>query len=353
MSGGDDITRLKQSMARILPMQLKGEFGLRPGEMRWLASRETFIWIPEKLQVGTTYEIRVDLREQGRTVDGTVTVTEVHSSRKLGLRPGYLVVATYKIPDKTHQDYFRELLARIRPDASTAASSTAASSTAASSTAASSTVGPGPQKPAAQPAEEPDLGAYEPASVPSQPISSLRRDPEPDLDDPSVLSRTTSESHSRSRSRSGRVRRDRMALTPVGPPPKRRDSPAESKQNTARTVGRLPLGKPPRRKPAPADPVPVGATIERGPPASLFIQFQDADQARGAIQGDPPGVQVWLTPDDALIVGQRPSVAFNLPGGRFLQLAGLISSRNHERALLTFPDAVPEDLYMLTLARVR
>jgi len=144
-----------------------------------------------------------------------------------------------------------------------------------------------------------------------------------------------------------------MALTPLGPPPKRRETAAESKKKAARTLGRLPIGKPPRRKPAPADPVPIAAMIERGPPASLFIQLGDAEQARGAIQGDPPGVQVWLTPDDQLIVGQRPSVAFSLPGGRFLQLAGLIASKNHERALLTFPDAVPEDLYLLTLARVQ
>ena len=146
------------------------------------------------------------------------------------------------------------------------------------------------------------------------------------------------------------MRRDRILYAPIGPPPKRKGE--EDRQKQSRQLGRLPLGPPPKRKPAPAPPRPVTALVEPGPPASLFVQIDDIDQARGAIQGDPPGVAVWLVPDDSLISGQRPSVALQLPGGRILQLQGLISSKNLDRALLTFPEAQPEDLYLLTLARV-
>jgi len=335
VSGGpDEIQRLKRRMARILPMQLKGEFGLRAGEVRWLSGRETYLWIPEKLQAQTTYEIRMDLREHGRTVDGTVTVTEVHSTRKLRLRPGYLVVASYRIPDGTHRAHLNELLVRINPEdliESSAASRASQRS--------------GLQRPPPPPSG----GMDEPS--PAAPV--------PDAADaPSVPSRMRARRQaarertpSGGSSRGNKIRRDALELTPLGPPPRRRESPAESRTKQTRELGRIPLGPPPRRKPPVADPLPAPVLIEPGPPASLFVQLYDAQQARGAVQGEPPDLLVWLTPDDGLVPGQHASVAFQLPDGRILQLTGRITSKNAQRALLQFPDARPEDLHLLTLSR--
>ncbi len=319
MSGGDDIARLKRRIGSILPMQLQGEAGLREGEVRWVSGREAFLWIPEKLEVGSRYKVRIDLREMGRTDDGTATVAEVHGTRKLRLRPGYLVVAARRLPDPNQRAYLKDLLERVGVHGE----------------ADSSLASPGP------PVERAPLPSSE--TGPSVERSSVARPShEPTEPSPAPSSTSPTPRAGRVRGRGARVERDRIELTPLGPPPKRRKGTSEERSKPPRAVGRLPLGKPP----LPVAPAPATALIDLGPPASLFVPLEDVAKARGAIRGEPPEIQVWLTPDEALVEGLRPAVMLSLPGGRFLQVEGLISSCDRERAVLSFPDAEPAELFL-------
>lgn len=353
--GPEDIKRLKRRMAQILPLQLKGEFGLRAGEVRWIDDHEALLWLPEKLASHQAYEVRIDLREMGRTVDGTVTTTEVHNTRKLRLRPGYLIVATHSFSDPTHRAHLLELLARLRPGGADGPPLGGRVQGPEDSVSHSVT-----RSATHSAARRPDAARPAPPELQPPPHELLDEDPfvpEP-ASPPSVPSRSraqvgTDSTSSRSRRRSGRVQRDALSLTPLGPPPTRRETREQARRTEARALGRIPLGAPPKRKLPPAPPAPVDALFSAGPPPSLFVRFNDTDQARGAIQGEPPELQVWLRPMEELLVGLRPKVAFQLPGGRFAELAGLVSSRNPERALLTFPDARAEDLHLLALARHR
>jgi hypothetical protein len=119
----------------------------------------------------------------------------------------------------------------------------------------------------------------------------------------------------------------------------------------ARKIGSIPLGPPPRKKPQPAPPNAIAVTVSQGSPPSVFVQISDERAARGAIQGEPPDLMLWMVPNPDLLAGMQPSVVFQLPGGRFLEMKGLVKSQNKVRALMAFPKARPEDLHLLALAR--
>ncbi len=337
-------------IARILPCQVKGESGLRAGEVRWIGAVEITLWSSEKLEVGESYAVRVDLGEMGRTVDVVLKAAEIHSTQKLRLRPGFLVIGPYTVTEPSQQQYLDELRARSESETPISAPRSSSRASAARRKRASGQV-PSPthqDSPTFLDSEfdDEDLdSAWD--SVSSEPEPEAHR-PAPPPDTAGTPGFGDSPPPPRP---TGSAPRGKRANAPLGPPPTRPKSAYRIKSDGTRKVGSIPLGPPPKRKQPPAPPKPVQALFSAGSPPSLFVQFEDLEKVRGAIQGDPPELAIWLVPSGDLVVGMRLSVAIQLPGGRFVQLSGLVRAQDDTRALLVFPEARPEDLHVLSSSR--
>ena len=107
---------LRRKMRRTLQLTIQGEFGLTEGEAWWLDHAEMTFWCPEQLVEGHLHAIRVDLLQQGGTVDIKARISEVYSRKQAHIRHGCIHVALYETNRAQDRKSLDELIERLNPD---------------------------------------------------------------------------------------------------------------------------------------------------------------------------------------------------------------------------------------------
>ncbi len=101
---------------RPLPLTVRGDQGLRDGEVWMVEGRRVDFWSGERLKLGKTYEMRVDLLAQGGNVDLVVKILRVHVGRSTGVESGYLHHAVFRAKSAEDARRFERVFWRLNPE---------------------------------------------------------------------------------------------------------------------------------------------------------------------------------------------------------------------------------------------
>ncbi len=101
---------------RPLPLTVRGDQGLREGEVWMVEGRRLDFWSGERLGVGGVYELRVDLQAQGSNVDLRVKVLRVQVGRSAGVEHGYLHHAVFRAKSAEDGRRFERVFWRLNPE---------------------------------------------------------------------------------------------------------------------------------------------------------------------------------------------------------------------------------------------
>lgn len=101
---------------RTLPLTVRGDSGLREGEVWMLEGRRLDFWSGERLGLGNTYEMRIDLRAQGGSVDLVVKILRVQVGSSSGVEHGYLHHAVFRASSADQARRLESVFWRLNPE---------------------------------------------------------------------------------------------------------------------------------------------------------------------------------------------------------------------------------------------
>ncbi len=101
---------------RPLPLTVRGDQGLREGEVWMVEGRRLDFWSGERLKLGNTYEMRVDLQAHGGNVDLVVKILRVNLVRSTGVESGFLHQAVFRAKSAEDGRRFERVFWRLNPE---------------------------------------------------------------------------------------------------------------------------------------------------------------------------------------------------------------------------------------------
>jgi hypothetical protein len=113
--GGDGHTIVDKAR-RPLPLTVRGDQGLREGEVWMVEGRRVDFWSGERLRLGNTYDMRIDLQARGGSVDLVVKILRVQVGSSSGVEHGYLHHAVFRAKSTEEARRFERVFWHLNPE---------------------------------------------------------------------------------------------------------------------------------------------------------------------------------------------------------------------------------------------
>ena len=288
-----------QKARRVLPMTVRGDQGLREGEVGFVEGDALTFWSTERLKQGQTYEMRGDTRARGRNADIEVKIRQVMVGRTAGAKHGYLHKGVIARGTPTDTERLRHRFWALNPEHA-------------------------PEDFLAAQRGKPTARSRPPrsqGSSSSSEASEARTRRRRRKDTPSAVSGAQRRRRSRRRKLSAVIATgpERARAAERAPEPAVRAPEPEQSRPPERTPSADPRLTPPEDRAARTVPV-----LGPGDPPSVLLRFPTSAGMRADLRVTAGEAVFFLAPETRLQPGDEVMLHIQLPQGNFVQAAAIL-----------------------------